>query len=456
MGHPEKAREFTRDIERTHWHDQALWFVREKRDRAAKSVPEWEELREQAAKIKSHTISRLDGYLEQFEANAQAKGIHIHWAEDAEAHNRIVLQLLQDHNATLLVKSKSMLTEECGLNPMLEQNGIEVIDTDLGERIVQLRHEHPSHIVLPAIHLKKEDVSNTFHQHLHTEKGNNDPTYLTRAARAHLREKFLAAEAGLTGANFGISETGGVVVCTNEGNADLGASLPKLHIVSMGIEKIIPRLQDLAVFTRLLARSATGQPITSYTSHYHGPVEGGEMHILLVDNGRSALLGKPIFSKSLNCIRCGACINTCPVYRRSGGHSYGYTIPGPIGSILGAFKDQKAYRTLPYASTLCGSCTCVCPAKINLHQQLYDHRQEIVKAGLMDRKKETALNLAGWLFKHPNLLGFTGKVVRTLVPRLPRFLVYNRFNPWGEERELPEMPSKSFKELYRERKRGRP
>lgn len=456
MGHPEKAREFTRNIERTHWHDQALWFVREKRDRAAKSVPEWEELREQAAKIKSHTMSHLDRYLEQFEANALAKGIHVHWAEDAEAHNQIVLQLLQEHKATLLVKSKSMLTEECGLNPALEQNGIEVVDTDLGERIVQLRHEHPSHIVLPAIHLKKEDVSNTFHEHLHTEKGNNDPTYLTRAARTHLREKFLAAEAGLTGANFGISETGGVVVCTNEGNADLGASLPKLHIVSIGIEKIIPRLQDLAVFTRLLARSATGQPITSYTSHYHGPVEGGEMHIILVDNGRSALLGNPIFSKSLNCIRCGACLNTCPVYRRSGGHSYGYTIPGPIGSTLGAFKDQKAHRTLPYASTLCGSCTCVCPAKINLHQQLYDHRQEIVKAGLMDRKKETALNLAGWLFKHPNLLEFSGKVVRTLVPRLPRFLVYNRFNPWGEERELPEMPAKSFKELYRERKRGRP
>lgn len=456
MGHPEKAREFTRNIERTHWHDQALWFVREKRDRAAKSVPEWEELREQAAKIKSHTMSHLDRYLEQFEANALAKGIHVHWAEDAEAHNRIVLQILQEHKATLLVKSKSMLTEECGLNPALEQNGIEVVDTDLGERIVQLRHEHPSHIVLPAIHLKKEDVSNTFHEHLHTEKGNNDPTYLTRAARTHLREKFLAAEAGLTGANFGISETGGVVVCTNEGNADLGASLPKLHIVSIGIEKIIPRLQDLAVFTRLLARSATGQPITSYTSHYHGPVEGGEMHIILVDNGRSALLGNPIFSKSLNCIRCGACLNTCPVYRRSGGHSYGYTIPGPIGSTLGAFKDQKAHPTLPYASTLCGSCTCVCPAKINLHQQLYDHRQEIVKAGLMDRKKETALNLAGWLFKHPNLLEFSGKVVRTLVPRLPRVLVYNRFNPWGEERELPEMPAKSFKELYRERKRGRP
>jgi len=455
MGHPENASKFTRNIERTHWHDQALWFVREKRDRAARSVPEWEELREQAAKIKSHTMAHLDRYLEQFESNARDKGIHVHWAEDAVAHNRIVLQILQDHQVTRLVKSKSMLTEECGLNPVLEENGIEVVDTDLGERIVQLRHEHPSHIVLPAIHLKKEDVSATFHEHLHTEEGNNDPTYLTRAARTHLREKFLAAEAGLTGVNFGISETGGVVVCTNEGNADLGAGLPRLHIASMGIEKMLPRLQDLAVFTRLLARSATGQPITSYTSHFHGPVEGGEMHIILVDNGRTALLGNPTYRKALNCIRCGACINTCPVYRRSGGHSYGYTIPGPIGSILGAFKDRQANRTLPYASTLCGSCTCVCPAKIDLHQQLYYHRQEIVKAGLLDRKKETALGLAGWLFKHPQLLALGGKVARKLVPRLPRSLIYNRFNPWGESRELPEMPAKSFKELYRERKGGR-
>lgn len=455
MGHPDKARDFIRDRERTHWHDQALWFVREKRDRAAQSVPEWEALRERAATIKAHTMAHLDNYLEQFEANAKAKGIQVHWAEDAEAHNRIVLQILQEHQVTRLVKSKSMLTEECGLNPYLERSGVEVVDTDLGERIVQLRHEHPSHIVLPAIHLKKEDVGATFHQYLQTEAGNNDPTYLTRAARGHLREKFLAAEAGLTGVNFGISETGGVVVCTNEGNADLGAGLPPLHIASMGIEKLLPRLQDLAVFTRLLARSATGQPITSYTSHFHGPVAGGEMHVILVDNGRTALLGSPAFRRALHCIRCGACINTCPVYRRSGGHSYGYTIPGPIGSILGAFRDPRAHRTLPYASTLCGSCSCVCPARIDLHQQLYFQRQEIVRAGLLGRTKATALNLAGWLFRHPHLFELGGRLVRKLVPRLPRALVYNRFNPWGEARELPAMPAQSFKELYRQRKGGR-
>lgn len=455
MGHPELAAKFTEDVERTHWHDKALWFVREKRDRASKGIPEWEELRLLAHRIKGHTMSNLDVYLERFEANAQAKGIQVHWAEDADEHNRIVLQILNAHQATKLVKSKSMLTEECHLNPFLEKNGIEVVDTDLGERIVQFRDEPPSHIVLPAIHLKKEDVSETFHQHIGTEKGNSDPTYLTRAARDHLREKFLGADAGLTGVNFAISETGGVVVCTNEGNADLGASLPKVHIASMGIEKIIPRLKDLAIFTRLLARSATGQPITSYTSHFHGPVEDGEMHVIIVDNGRSAILDTERYKEALSCIRCGACINTCPVYRRSGGHSYVYTIPGPIGSSLGPCKDISAHKTLPYACSLCGSCSMVCPVKVDLHYQLYYHRQDVVDAGLLDWKKEKALGLTAFIFKHPRLLDIGGKIARTIVPHLPRFLMYNKLNTWGEHREMPKFPKKSFKELYRDRKGGK-
>lgn len=455
MGHPELAEKFTQNVNRTHWHDEALWFVREKRDRSAKSLPEWEQLRELAKQIKTHTMANLAMYLEQFEANAQARGIHVHWAKDGEEHNRIVLDILKSHKAKKLVKSKSMLTEECHLNPYLEENGIEVVDTDLGERIVQLRNEPPSHIVLPAIHLKKEDVSTTFHQHMGTESDNNDPTYLTHAARANLREKFLGADAGLTGVNFGISDTGGFVVCTNEGNADLGAGLPKLHIASMGIEKMIPRAKDLAVFTRLLARSATGQPITSYTSHFHGPVEGGEMHIVIVDNGRSAILDKEKYAQSLNCIRCGACLNTCPVYRRSGGHSYQYTIPGPIGSSLGASKAPEDNKTLPYACSLCASCTNVCPVKIDLHNQLYYHRQDIVKAGLLDKKKEIALNLVAWVFKHPLLLDIGGKMARKIMPHLPRSLVYTKLNAWGEHRELPDFPKKSFKELYKERKGGK-
>jgi L-lactate dehydrogenase complex protein LldF len=260
-----------------------------------------------------------------------------------------------------VVKSKSMLTEECHLNPFLQQHGIEVIDTDLGERIVQLRAEPPSHIVLPAIHIKKEEVGDLFHQHLGTELGGDRSEVFDRGgARSSAREVHASAGGDL-GRQFRVAETGGVVVCTNEGNADLGTSLPKLHIACMGIEKLIPRSADLGVFLRLLARSATGQPITTYTSHFHGPMPGGELHIVLVDNGRSRIRADEQFWESLKCIRCGACLNTCPVYRRSGGFSYQNTIPGPIGSVLGPLYDAKKNYSLPYACSLCGSCTDVCP-----------------------------------------------------------------------------------------------
>ncbi|NQY94189.1 MAG: lactate utilization protein, partial [Campylobacteraceae bacterium] len=290
MNHALKAKEFVANDDRMHWHDKALWFVREKRDLASKSVPEWEQLREYASAIKTHTMSKLDYYLEEFEKNAIKNGIKVHWAKDAQEHNEIVYSILKEKGVKKVVKSKSMLTEECHLNPYLEEKDIEVVDTDLGERIIQLRNEPPSHIVLPAIHLKKEDVAQTFHEHLNSDANNSDPEYLTHCAREHLRKEFLEADAGITGVNFAISETGGVTVCTNEGNADMGSSLPKLHIACMGMEKLIPRLEDLAVFTRLLARSATGQPITTYTSHFHGPIEDGEMHIVIVDNKRTKFL----------------------------------------------------------------------------------------------------------------------------------------------------------------------
>lgn len=446
--HADNAEKFVANDERMHWHDQALWFVREKRDRASKSIPEWEQLREFASQIKTHTMANLDKYLLEFEKNATKKGITVHFAIDAKEHNEIVYRLLKEKDVKKLVKSKSMLTEECHLNPFLEERGIEVIDTDLGERIVQLRHEAPSHIVLPAIHLKKSDVSDTFHEHLGTEKGNYDPTYLTRAARAALREDFLTAQAGLTGVNFAIAQTGGVVVCTNEGNADMGASVPKLHIASMGIEKVIPRLEDLSVFTRLLARSATGQPITSYTSHFHAPIEGGEMHIIIVDNNRSQFLASEKNKKALNCIRCGACMNTCPVYRRSGGHSYEYVIPGPIGSILGSKKEPEIHNSLPFACTLCGSCTNVCPVKIDLDSQLYSLRQDLGKANLIDSRKKMAMKITAWLMGKPALLDFAGKMARKIVPKLPKSILYNKSNVWGKQRDLPKMPEKSFKEMF--------
>ncbi len=446
--HADNAKVFVENDERMHWHDKALWFVREKRDVASKSIPEWEQLREYANQIKTHTMSNLDKYLVEFEKNANAKGITVHFAQDAKEHNEIAYKLLKAKNVKKLVKSKSMLTEECHLNPFLEERGIEVIDTDLGERIVQLRNEPPSHIVLPAIHLKKMDVSDTFHEHLGTEKGNDDPTYLTRAARHSLREDFLDAQAGMTGVNFAIAQTGGVVVCTNEGNADMGASVPKLHIASMGIEKVIPRLEDLSVFTRLLARSATGQPITSYTSHFHGPIEGGEMHIIIVDNKRSEFLASEKYKKALNCIRCGACMNTCPVYRRSGGHSYEYVIPGPIGSILGSVKEPEKHNSLPFACTLCGSCTNVCPVKIDLDSQLYSRRQDLSEMNLIDPKKKMAMKATAWLMTKPKLFDFAGKMARKVVPKLPESLVYNKANAWGRQRDMPKMAEKSFKEMF--------
>ena len=453
--HPAQAALFIRDQERAHWHDQALWFVRAKRDRAASALPEWELLRDKASAIKLHTLSRLADYLEQFACHAEQKGVHVHWASDAAAHNQIVLSILQQHAVTHVAKSKSMLTEECHLNPFLEQHGIEVVDTDLGERIVQFRKEPPSHIVLPAIHLKKEDVGQVFHQHLGTAAGASDPKYLAEAARGHLREKFLAAQAGITGVNFAVAETGGLVVCTNEGNADLGVALPKIHIACLGIEKLIPGVAELAVFVRLLARSATGQPITSYTSHFHGPLPGGELHVVLVDNGRSRLLHDPQHRRALCCIRCGACMNTCPVYRRSGGFSYGATIPGPIGSILEPTRDIGRHHTLPFACSLCGSCTDVCPVKIDLHHQLYVLRQEVCRAGHLAWQKRWSMKLARWVLAGPRRFSLLGKLARISVPWMPRLLVYNRLNAWGKQRELPPMPRYSFRELYRQRPASR-
>ena len=451
MSHAALATKFIADHERAKWHDQALWFVRVKRDRMAQQLPEWETLREAAAAIKANVVSRLADYLEQFEANAKARGVIVHWAADAAEHNQIVLGILQKHAVKRLVKSKSMLTEECHLNPFLERHGIEVVDTDLGERIVQLANEPPSHIVLPAIHKKKEDVSDLFAIHLKTEKGNCDPAYLTEAARGHLRDRFLRADAGLTGVNFAIAETGGFVVCTNEGNADLGASLPNLHIACMGIEKLVPRAKDLGVFLRLLARSATGQPITTYSSHFHGPRAGGELHIVIVDNGRTQLVASDEFRRSLNCIRCGACMNTCPVYRRSGGHSYEAVVPGPIGSILSPAQDAKKHASLPHACSLCGSCTDVCPVKIDIHHQLLTWRKEIVARGLLPLPKRMAMKLMSMVLRRPWLYEFAGGMARKLVPWMPRWMVYNPLNGWGKQRDLPEFPKQSFRELYKKR-----
>ncbi|ULQ55330.1 lactate utilization protein [Flavihumibacter rivuli] len=446
--HAELAEVFNADESMTDWHDETLWWIRQKRDRSAHNIPEWEQLRQWASDIKAHTLSNLDYYLEEFERNAIANGIKVHWARDAAEHNAIIAGIIRENGVSRVVKSKSMLTEECHLNDHLKDLGIEVVDTDLGERIVQLRDEPPSHIVLPAIHLKKEEVSKTFHQKLGTELGNHDPVYLTSAARDHLRERFIEAELAITGVNFAVANTGEFVVCTNEGNADMGAHLAKVHIAAMGIEKLIPSQKHLGVFTRLLARSATGQPITAYTSHFRTPARGRAIHIVLVDNGRSRLLGQEDFRNSLKCIRCGACFNTCPVYRRSGGHSYHTAIAGPIGSILSPNLDLKANADLPFASTLCGSCSNVCPVKINIHEQLWKWRQVIADKKQFGLFKRLSMRVTATVLSSPFVYRITGRMARWVLRNWPAMINRKSINPWYKQREMPEAPKESFREWY--------
>ncbi|GAA0559942.1 lactate utilization protein B [Chitinophaga japonensis] len=450
--HASLAEQFNTDEPRVNWHDETLWWVRQKRDKIAWTIPEWETLRETASRIKHNVLGNLHQYLLEFEQQALKNGAVVHWAADAEEHNRIVLQLLQQQGVQRIVKSKSMLTEECHLNPYLAANGIEVVDTDLGERIVQLAKEPPSHIVLPCIHKKKEEIGDLFHEHLGTPAGNADPQFLTAAARAHLRKEFLQSRVAITGVNFAVAETGELVVCTNEGNADMGAHLADVHIACMGIEKIVPQRRHLGVFLRLLARSATGQPITTYSSHFRRPKPGQQLHIVLVDNGRSRQLGREDFRNSLKCIRCGACMNTCPVYRRSGGHSYHNAIAGPIGAILAPNLDIRQYADLPFASTLCGSCSNVCPVKIDIHQQLYKWRQVITQEGQAAASKTAGMQLVTAVLSRPGLYRLAGRAGRWVM-RVAPGLVNNRFNPWYKQREMPPPPHSSFAAWYKKNRR---
>ena len=448
LDHAEAASRFIASEKHEAFHDARLWDLRKKRDREAYAIPEWEQLRQLASDIKEHTLTHLADYLEEFERNAVKNGVKVHWARDAAEHNQIVYEILAAREAKTLVKSKSMLTEECDMRPFLERRGIEVIETDLGERIQQLDDEPPSHIVVPAVHKLRGDVSAVFARTLGTEPGNEDVSYLAESQRRTTRPYFLRADAGMTGANFAIAETGGFVVCTNEGNADLSASLPKLHIASIGIEKLIPKVEHLGVFIRLLSRSALGSPITQYTSHFRAPRQGAELHIVLVDHGRSERLGMDDFWYSLKCIRCGACMNTCPVYRRSGGLSYGATYSGPIGVIIDPTFDIRKYSNLPFASTLNGSCTNVCPVKINIHDQIYKWRRVIAERNQLPFVKKATMKAAGKLFGNPKLYRAALAATETALEDLPRFAIYNWLNPWGRQREVPRPPVKTFRQWY--------
>lgn len=449
--HAHKADIFCRDETRVDWHSKALWALREKRDRAAGSLPEWEQLRLLGSQLKLHTLSHLAQYLEQFEQQCISNGIKVHWAKDALQHNEIVHGILAQHQVKKLVKSKSMLTEECHMNPYLERHGIEVVDTDLGERIIQLAHMPPSHIVVPAIHMKKEEVGELFHQQLGTKAGESDPLYLTRAARAHLREKFLSADAAMTGVNMAIADQGAIVVCTNEGNADMGANLPKLQLHSMGIDKVLPDMDSAGVLLRTLARNATGQPITTYSSFYRGPQDGGEMHVIIVDNGRTEMMKDKILAESLKCIRCGGCLNTCPVYRRSGGYSYNYTIPGPIGIAVGAKHDDT--NSIPWACTLCGSCTYVCPTMVPLDKIIAHHRRLKAEAKTLPYGKGGYMPLVGRFMASETLMNTSMSAARLALRVLPGSLLKPFSGAWGKYRELPVAPESSFASWYNKNRR---
>lgn len=449
--HSKAAAKFQKNSQKAAWHDETFWSVRTKRDIQAKGLDEWEQLRETASNIKKHTITHLDEYLEQFASNAEKNGVIVHWAKDAEEFNATVLAILKEHGVKKMVKSKSMLTEECEMNPYLEQHGIDVVETDLGERIIQLMHSKPSHIVMPAIHITQEEVGHLFEDKLKSEPGNYDPTYLTYCARMSLRNEFMTAGAGMTGANFGVAATGDIVVCTNEGNADMSTSMPKLHIAAMGLEKIVPDYRSLAVFQRLLCRCGTGQPTTTFTSHFRKARPGAEMHIILVDNGRSDIIANAEHWESLKCIRCGACMNTCPVYRRSGGYSYTYFIPGPIGINLGMLRNKKKYTDNVSACSLCCSCDNVCPVKVNLSEQIYRWRQELDSLGKADCMKKAMSNGMKVLFDHPSLYR-TALKFAPWANHAPRFAIYNSLNGWGEGREMPVFAKQSFHEWWKNKK----
>ena len=419
----------------------------ERRKAAAASLPNWEDLRSEARAIKDEVLSHLDRYLEEFADNAESRGAKIHWARDAAEANSIICGLAAQSNARIVVKSKSMTTEETHLNEALEAAGMQVVETDLGEYIIQLAEEPPSHIIAPAIHKTRGQIAELFHAELGMPL-TDDVARLTSTARATLRDRFAAADVGISGVNFAIAETGTIVLVENEGNIRLTTSLPRIHIAVMGIEKVLPRFADLDVFLKLLPRSGTGQRLTTYQSYItgtkrHASDEGPEeLHIVLLDNGRSRMLAHPVTRQSLACIRCGACLNACPVYQQVGGHAYGSVYPGPIGAVITPqLMGIEKSAQLPYASSLCGACREVCPVKIDIPRLLLHLRAEIAprKGKLSER---LAFKMWAQVMMRPSLYKMSSVVGR----------IMQRFVPvakaWTNDRDLRPIESKSFHELW--------
>jgi L-lactate dehydrogenase complex protein LldF len=434
----------------------------------ANALPDYQELRTQANALKRHTIDHLDHYLEQFEANVTAHGGKVVWCRDATEVADFVLDLAKQRHSKLIVKSKSMTTEEIDLNERLGHHQLESVETDLGEYILQLAHQRPYHIVAPALHLTRYDVGDLFARTL----GVANETVVekqTLIARSVLREKFLAADIGITGANFLVADSGAVVLVENEGNARLSTSAPRIHIAVAGIEKLIPRAQDLAVFLKLLGRSATGQALTVYTSFLSGPRRTGEIdgpeefYVVLLDNGRTKLLADKDKRQSLYCIRCGACLNHCPVYRKIGGHSFPWVYSGPIGAIITPqFMGVKFEPSLPFASSLCGACAEVCPVKIDIPKVLMDLRAEVKQdeqRGGRSRMERLVFKLWAWVMCHPRIYEMAGMVAAGMAPAengrwlrsVPAVIDVAPVRAWLSQRDLPPAPAKSFRELWRKR-----
>jgi len=427
------------------------------RREAFEDFPEGEALRDRARAIKEATLQRLDHYLETLIANIERLGGHVHYAKTSEEARAIVVDIARRTGARMAVKSKSMATEEIHLNEALEHAGITPVETDLGEYIIQLAHERPSHIIAPAIHKTKGQVADLFGREF-KRRVEADPEVLTKIARDELREKFLQADLGITGANFAVADTGTVVLVTNEGNGRMVTSLPRVHVAVMGVEKVVPSLTDLMVFLAILAKSATGQKLSVYTTLVRGPrraeeLEGpDEFHLVLLDNGRIAQLGGPL-REALSCLRCGACLNVCPVYQQIGGHAYGYTYPGPIGILLTAMLEgPRSVRDLAHASSLCGACADACPVRIDIPRMLIALRREVDEKKIAPWVERVAFTLLARLLTRPALYRLAVSAGRVLqrpfvregtIRRLPFFL-----NDWTRTRDLPAVAARTFQERW--------
>jgi L-lactate dehydrogenase complex protein LldF len=424
--------------------------------------PEAEALRERGRQIKEATLQKLDFYLERLTDNVERLGGHVHWAATGDEAREIILRLARDHGVKLVVKSKSMATEEIELNEALEHAGITPVETDLGEYIIQLAREKPSHIIAPAIHKTKGQVAELFSREFKRQLA-ADPEVLTRVARVELREKFLKADMGITGANFAIADTGTIILVTNEGNGRLVTTLPRLHVALMGMEKVIPSMTDLMVFLSLLPRSATGQKLSSYVTFIRGPRRPGEMdgaeefHLVLMDNGRSSQLAGTL-REALYCLRCGACLNVCPVYRQIGGHAYGYTYSGPIGILLTAMlHGNHAVKGLAHASSLCGACQEACPVKIDIPRMLIELRDPLDRERIAPLAERVVFKAFARILVRPVLYRLSGRLGR-LAQRpflrdgrlhgLPAF-----FKGWTDHRDLPPVARRSFREEWAERRK---